>query len=758
MDIACICGNNEFIETEKQGWRVTPEGKLEPGLLKLGECKRCGIIRQLDVLENYKDYYAKYPPANKDYVAKDWECDKQIANKRIGAYRIKKGSLLLDVGSGSGAFVDSCRQNGIKAYGCELCRYDYSLNDDFIYYQKFEDIHFPTDYFDFVTCHDVLEHSLSPVQMLEEMFRIVNQEGQCIVEIPRFFHESGNTHWKKDEHIWFFTEGQLEDLLGKKIGFDVIGIKHPVEFKSVFYCEKPLQKRVKILVPPGIGDSYWSIVKMESFLKREKLGIPDVTVICNADPKYNGHLRSAPFLQMFPFLHSTGKSVANDPRRKRIWREAYLEKGRTIFRNVLGFDYFLAYNGHLRFGESLEEIDPDLDCDWFPPMFVSLEQMNFEKQCKDKYGKYIVFYFPSYGTFSHWYKQFPLSWLIDSIRRIINSTDYSPIFVGAKWDEEDIIQQQIINSIPNSINLAGKTSLDELFGAIKGSEFVMGYPSGLPIMAAVLKKKTLIIWNDYYDKDFAWNCCPPEIRGKTYFIENTHGLTSNRLVKKALGIINADLVERSVVKPITIACVLKSGGEFTVDHVERLRNMVGRNVTIPYRFVCLSDIDLDICERIPLKDNYPDWWSKIELFRPDLELNAKTAYFDLDTDITGNIDNILIANGFDFALLEPWGLRNERSRIYGSGMMLWKNDGEYSFLYDKFNKDVIKRYRGDQEYISSSLKEHGNFHLLKEVATGIYSYKKHCLSGLPEDAKIVCFHGKPRPWQVNTDWVRENWI
>jgi hypothetical protein len=36
------------------------------------------------------------------------------------------------------------------------------------------------------------------------------------------------------------------------------------------------------------------------------------------------------------------------------------------------------------------------------------------------------------------------------------------------------------------------------------------------------------------------------------------------------------------------------------------------------RFVCLADTPVT-CERWPLLDDWPGWWAKMELFRPDIE-------------------------------------------------------------------------------------------------------------------------------------------
>src|SRR6185437_8074786 len=58
---------------------------------------------------------------------------------------------------------------------------------------------------------------------------------------------------------------------------------------------------------------------------------------------------------------------------------------------------------------------------------------------------------------------------------------------------------------------------------------------------------------------------------------------------------------------LTVACVLKSGGVYTPEYVERLRSGVGQHLD-HYKFVCLSDVDVP--DRIPLENDWPGWWSK----------------------------------------------------------------------------------------------------------------------------------------------------
>ena len=92
---------------------------------------------------------------------------------------------------------------------------------------------------------------------------------------------------------------------------------------------------------------------------------------------------------------------------------------------------------------------------------------------------------------------------------------------------------------------------------------------------------------------------------------------------------------------ITVACVLRQGGKVGYDAswVTKLRNSVARNLTLPYRFVCLSDCDVD-CERIALEPGGQGFWSKLQLFRPG-QFDTPVLYIDLDALICQNIDDIV---------------------------------------------------------------------------------------------------------------------
>ena len=210
----------------------------------------------------------------------------------------------------------------------------------------------------------------------------------------------------------------------------------------------------------------------------------------------------------------------------------------------------------------------------------------------------------------------------------------------------------------------------------------------------------------------------------------------------------------------TVICVLRSGGVYDASWVEKLKNGCKRHLP-QHIFNCLSDVPVP-CNRIPLKHDWPGWWSKIELFRPGV-IDSPTLYLDLDTVITGAIDvGKLLREGADFSMLQSFW----RPDMVGSGVMYFSGDNVPTAVYDKFvrqpkayiahhERHAKGTYVGDQAFIHDVVSD--EVPRINDYLFGIKSYKFHCHRILPQDARIVCFHGKPTLLQVDHDWVRTHW-
>jgi hypothetical protein len=256
------------------------------------------------------------------------------------------------------------------------------------------------------------------------------ENGLALVEIPLFYHPSGGDHWKRIEHIWYITDDQFKEI-AKTIGFEIDGSFHFDPTKITFILKKPKQKRTSFLLPPGVGDVYWPLTKLPAFLEREGISAPvNVYVAAPRAKTFNSHARAYPFLKMFPFIKCTEEVCFNH--RDPVWKEAYLEQKRSIFKDVLGCDYFLSWNGHQRSGKKLEDVDPDLVPNWNLPRFISLKEDQYKEDAVKKYGRYVVFYWVFAGTNGQILKRFNHSELAEMMTRICKETNSTPVIVGAK--------------------------------------------------------------------------------------------------------------------------------------------------------------------------------------------------------------------------------------------------------------------------------------------------------------------------------------
>ncbi len=191
---------------------------------------------------------------------------------------------------------------------------------------------------------------------------------------------------------------------------------------------------------------------------------------------------------------------------------------------------------------------------------------------------------------------------------------------------------------------------------------------------------------------------------------------------------------------IIVATVLKTGGEYVEQHVERLQDMVDEYISNAI-FVCLTDGNPD-CRTIPLTARLPGWWSKMELF----QLEGPVLYFDLDTTIQGNCDHwIDTIKDLDFVCLRDV-YRGKRNRLaMGSGIMYWS--GDMTHVWDAYCQDgmPINIPGGDQSYLEAAIRR---AHYLQDYADDVVSYKFDIRDGnyKAKNASVVYFHGKPRPW------------
>jgi len=177
----------------------------------------------------------------------------------------------------------------------------------------------------------------------------------------------------------------------------------------------------------------------------------------------------------------------------------------------------------------------------------------------------------------------------------------------------------------------------------------------------------------------------------------------------------------------TLVCVLKSGGQYTSKHVERLRAQTWRPV------VCLTD-DTSVTEpKLPLTRGLAGWWSKLEVF--DHDFGGPVCYLDLDV-VVQNLLWLGPLEGSSFYGMED-AFKPDGCPL-NSSVMVW--DGKpRKQVFDGLSEQEMQHPGGDQQWIWRKLG--GEAKLLLPPA--VVSYKKH---GVSPEFGVIVYHGKPKPW------------
>lgn len=203
-----------------------------------------------------------------------------------------------------------------------------------------------------------------------------------------------------------------------------------------------------------------------------------------------------------------------------------------------------------------------------------------------------------------------------------------------------------------------------------------------------------------------------------------------------------------------IATVLRSGGEYKPEHVERLAAQVCKWAP-EAEFICLSD--LDVGGRIPLKHGWPGWWSKLELMRSDV-VGDGLLYFDLDTTIRGSLDDILAVGSHTILSDFYWPHKIQSSMMFitpEAAASAWE-----AFVADpeRHMRECVTRERwGDQGFLEGMWGRAVS--RWQDVLPGqVCSWKVDCRHAenrkergvglVPESARVIIWHGSPRPWEV----------
>ena len=254
---------------------------------QIKQCNSCGFkitenIEDEDNIGSYyqSDNYISHSNTSKGIVNSVYHAVRKymLARKRrlIEKVTSLKTGQILDVGTGTGFFLNEMKQNGWQVTGTEKSNdaRDFAKKEFNLKNLPSEKLFTLKDKsFDVVTLWHVLEHIHQLNENMETFARLLKTDGKLIIAVPN--HDSADAkHYKEfwaaydvPRHIWHFAPKQMKQFGGKQ-GFNLVSM-HTMPFDSFYVAmlsEKYKKSKLALFKGIYIGKISW----LNSILNPEK--------------------------------------------------------------------------------------------------------------------------------------------------------------------------------------------------------------------------------------------------------------------------------------------------------------------------------------------------------------------------------------------------------------------------------------------------------------------------------------------------------
>ncbi len=220
---------------------------------------------------------------------------------------------------------------------------------------------------------------------------------------------------------------------------------------------------------------------------------------------------------------------------------------------------------------------------------------------------------------------------------------------------------------------------------------------------------------------------------------------------------------------VNVVC-MKWGTLYGPEYVNVLRNMVARHLSLPHRFVCLTECPEGLDPSIEVRPlppchlpNRPETqaWRKISLFAAPLaDLEGSTLFLDLDVVVTDSLDPFFAFEPGRFCIIHNW---THPDRRVGNSSVFRFEAGQTPYVFEEYERDpdkVVAENRTEQIYVTQRLDAREGAVWWPEA--WCKSFTKHSLpkgflkvlqpSRLPEGCHVLVFHGSPNPPEAIQKW------
>jgi len=248
MQLKCWCGG-------ARGRQSEIESSLYGPSLKYKNCSRCGTYRQtneIDMDKRHSVYAAEIEKRLTPEFQAPLKAQVQLLWSKLDAYAWpimarEEQKNLLDVGCSTGTFLDHAKQFGLKfnLFGQDINKkaLENVKSTGNLKSESIENCGYEDEFFDIITCHEVIEHVENPLEYLKTMFRILKTGGIIQLTTPNSFDMDPAT-WPmaRPDHLWLFNSESIRRMC------DAVGIhdsKVAIEDISKFTYEKCMMVIIK---------------------------------------------------------------------------------------------------------------------------------------------------------------------------------------------------------------------------------------------------------------------------------------------------------------------------------------------------------------------------------------------------------------------------------------------------------------------------------------------------------------------------------
>ena len=219
-----------------------------PGTHRIVRCRLCSLVF-LDPMYSDAELAAFYGMISTEYFAYQDHLQQNSGKeflKRVLGYcagtkdpAFERPGAVLDLGCGTGWFLQRMRARGWQAFGVEVSREAAKMGREShgleIFNGTLQQANFPSQFFDYVRSNHSFEHLSCPDATLEEIRRILKPNGKLFIGVPNIdglYSRIFRQHWwhlAAPLHTFGYSKRTLSEFLAKH-GFRVEKVSYNSDY------------------------------------------------------------------------------------------------------------------------------------------------------------------------------------------------------------------------------------------------------------------------------------------------------------------------------------------------------------------------------------------------------------------------------------------------------------------------------------------------------------------------------------------------